>query len=217
VTEARSRHRPGARRVKRAVDLAVTVPLALLLAPVLAGVWVAMTVSMIRCRRDRGGWIYRERRISRGREFGLLKFRTLRREALRRMREEGGHARQYEDRAENLTWAGRRILKPWYLDELPQLVNVLRGEMTLVGPRPWPPEMVSGQVEQGLDYRLLVAPGWTGPAQVSKGARGTSFTDLDLEYVERLRNDSGWRLIRHDLRVLRETVRTMRRGEGLRF
>jgi lipopolysaccharide/colanic/teichoic acid biosynthesis glycosyltransferase len=195
----------------------VAVPLAFLLLPVVAGVWLAMTAGMVRCRQDRGSWLYRERRISRGREFDLLKFRTLRREALRRMRAEGGHARLYEDREENLTWAGRRVLKPWYLDELPQLLNVLRGEMTLVGPRPWPPDMVAAQVEQGLDYRLHVLPGWTGPAQVSKGERGSSFTDLDLAYVERLRSASGWALVRHDLRVLRETVRTMRRGEGLRY
>ena len=208
---------PGARRAKRALDLVVTVPLALLLAPVLVAVWLVMAVSMLRCRRDRGGWLYRERRITQGREFDLLKFRTLRREALRRMRAEGGHARQYEDRAENLTWAGRRLLKPWYLDELPQLVNVLRGEMTLVGPRPWPPGMVADQVERGIDYRLHVVPGWTGPAQVSKGGPVARFTDLDLDYVDLLRHAPARRLVRHDLRVLRETIATMRRGEGLRF
>jgi lipopolysaccharide/colanic/teichoic acid biosynthesis glycosyltransferase len=205
------------RRAKRALDLCLTAPLALLLSPVVAVVWVVMGVDMVVCARDRGGWVYRERRISRGREFDLLKLRTLRREALARMTEEGGHARQYEDRPENLTWAGRRILKPWYLDELPQLVNVLRGEMSLVGPRPWPPSMVADQVAKGLDYRLHVVPGWTGPAQVSKGTRGTSFTDLDLAYLERVRAESGWSVVRGDLRLLRQTVRTMLRGEGLRF
>jgi lipopolysaccharide/colanic/teichoic acid biosynthesis glycosyltransferase len=217
VTGSPPGHDPGRRRSKRAVDLAVAVPIAVLAAPLFALVWGAMTLGMLRCRRDRGGWIYRERRVGRGEEFDLLKFRTLRRDALRRMHAEGGHARLYEDRAENLTWAGRRILKPWYLDELPQLVNVLRGQMTLVGPRPWPPGMVADQVDRGIDYRLRVVPGWTGPAQVSKGSRGSSFTDLDLAYVERLRHDPGWRLVRYDLGVLRETLRTMRRGEGLRY
>ena len=79
-----------------------------------------------RAPRDRGPWLYRERRISRGREFDLLKFRTLRRDVLARMDSES-HARMHEADEANLTWAGRRLLKPWYLDELPQIWNVLRG------------------------------------------------------------------------------------------
>lgn len=208
---------PLRRRAKRLLDLAVVVVLAVLLAPVFVGVWLAMTVNMVRCRRDRGSWLYRERRVSRGREFDLLKFRTLRAQALDRMRADASHARMYEDDADNLTWAGRRVLKPWYLDELPQLANVLRGQMTLVGPRPWPPSMVADQVAKGHDYRLHVTPGWTGPAQVSKGRRDATFTELDLAYVERLRTAGAWSLVRGDLKILRETVRTMLRGEGLRF
>ncbi len=71
---------------------------------------------MIVSRDDRGGFFYREPRISRGRPFGLLKFRTLRRDALDQMRADDGHARLYEADPANLTWAGRRLLKPWYLD-----------------------------------------------------------------------------------------------------
>ena len=208
---------PGRRAAKRVLDLVVVVPLAMLLAPVFAGAWLAMAVSMARCRRDRGGWLYRERRVSRGREFDLLKFRTLRVAALERMEAEGSHARMFEDDAANLTWAGRRILKPWYLDELPQLLNVMRGQMSLVGPRPWPPSMVADQVAAGLDYRLRAVPGWTGPAQVSKGRRGVAMTELDLAYVALVETESGWSVVRNDLRIMRETVRTVLRGEGLRF
>src|SRR3954447_20396386 len=93
-----------------------------------------MTADMACSRRDRGGFLYCEPRISRGRPFGLLKFRTLRRTALEQMRLDGGHARLYEADSNNLTWAGRHLLKPWYLDELPQLLNILRGDLSLVGP-----------------------------------------------------------------------------------
>ena len=181
------------------------------LAPVGAAVAAAVGLDMLRCPRDRGRVLYRERRISRGRPFELLKFRTLREDVLAVA---DGHVRPFESDVANLTWAGRRVLKPMYLDELPQLWNVLRGDMSLVGPRPWPPELVDRQLARGLDYRLRVAAGWTGPAQVSKG-RSHDYERLDLAYVELLATSSGWEVVRHDLGVLRETVRTMLRGEGL--
>ena len=104
-----------------------------------------------------------------------------------------------------------------YLDELPQLVNVLRGEMSLVGPRPWPPELVERQVARGVRYRLRVVAGWTGLAQISKGREDVEFERLDLEYVELLRTSSGWALARRDLGILRQTIGTMLRREGLRY
>ena len=203
-------------RVKRAADIVIATALLLAAVPVAAVAAGAMAADMVVCRRDRGSLLYRERRISRGREFDLFKLRTLCDEALARMDEPGGHARVLEADLANLTWAGRRVLKPWYLDELPQLVNVLRGEMSLVGPRPWPPSLVARQVERGVDYRLRVRAGWTGPAQVAKGT-DASFEALDLEYVERCRNSSGVELLRHDLGILRRTVATLLRGEGLRY
>ena len=203
-------------RVKRTADVVIAATLLLAALPVGAVAAGAMAVDMIVCRRDRGRFVYRERRVSRGREFDLLKLRTVRRDALERMDEPGGHARILEADPANLTWAGRRVLKPWYLDELPQLLNVLRGEMSLVGPRPWPPSLVTRQVERGLDYRLRVNAGWTGAAQVAKGT-DASFEALDLEYVERCRISSGVGLLRHDLGILRRTVATLLRGEGLRY
>ena len=175
-----------------------------------------MAVDMIVSRPDRGGFFYREPRISRGRLFGLLKFRTLKRDVLEEMRAADRHARLYEADPDNLTWAGRRLLKPWYLDELPQLVNVLRGEISLVGPRPWPAEMVRRQVAAGLDYRNRILAGLTGPAQVTKG-EDLSYEDLDSRYLERCATLSSWALIRYDLQILRRTLGVVARGEGLNY
>jgi lipopolysaccharide/colanic/teichoic acid biosynthesis glycosyltransferase len=177
---------------------------------------VALAVDTIVSRRDRGGFFYREARISRGRLFGLLKFRTLRRDVLDEMRAAGGHARLYEADPANLTWVGRRLLKPWYLDELPQLLNVLRGDISLVGPRPWPPEMVRRQVAEGLDYRNRILAGLTGPAQVTKG-EGIAYEDLDSRYLECTTTLSSWRLVRYDLCILWRTAVVIARGEGLNY
>jgi lipopolysaccharide/colanic/teichoic acid biosynthesis glycosyltransferase len=206
------------RLAKRVLDKGVAAGLGVALAPVFAVVLGAMGVDMLRDRRDRGPLLYRERRISRGREFDLLKFRTLRGDVL--ARDPGGeaHARLLEADESNLTWAGRRVLKPWYLDELPQLLNVLRGDMSLVGPRPWPPSLVASQVAKGHDYRNRVVAGWTGPAQVQKGiTEPAGYTELDLAYVDACATWSSGRLVRHDLGILWRTVQVLARGEGLRF
>ncbi len=188
----------------------------MLLLPLIAILLAAMAVEMAFSRRDRGGFLYREPRVSRGRVFGLFKFRTLRRDVLAQMRASGGHARLYEGDPGNLTWAGRRLLKPWYLDEVPQLLNVLRGDISLVGPRPWPPEMVQRQVAEGRDYRNRIPAGLTGPAQVTKG-EGLRYEDLDSRYVEAYGTLSSWALVRYDLQILGQTLAVMARGEGLNF
>jgi lipopolysaccharide/colanic/teichoic acid biosynthesis glycosyltransferase len=175
-----------------------------------------MAIDAIASPRDRGHFFYREPRISRGRLFGLLKFRTLKRDVLDQMRGADGHARLYEADPDNLTWTGRRLLKPWYLDEVPQLLNVLRGDMSLVGPRPWPPEMVRRQVAEGRDYRNRIPAGLTGPAQVTKG-EAIPFEDLDVLYLERCSTLSSWALVRYDLQILWRTVVVIARGEGLNF
>jgi len=193
--------------------VAVSGSLLVLLAPVWAAVVGAVGLDGLRCPRDRGPLFYREPRVSAGRTFGLLKFRTLRGDVLAVA---AGHVRPYEADVANLTWAGRRVLKPMYLDELPQLVNILRGDMSLVGPRPWPDELVERQVARGIDYRLHVPAGWTGPAQVSKG-QDVRFEQLDLDYVALLESGSSWAVVRRDLGILKSTVRTMLRGEGLTY
>jgi lipopolysaccharide/colanic/teichoic acid biosynthesis glycosyltransferase len=175
-----------------------------------------MAIDMVISREDRGSFLYRETRVSLGREFGLLKFRTLRSDVLAHMQAAGGHARLYEAKPDNLTWSGKHLFKPWYLDELPQLLNVLRGHMSLVGPRPWPPHMVRKQLSEGLDYRQRTRAGLTGPAQVTKG-EGVRYEDLDLEYAGRLSSLSSWALVRYDLEFLWQTLAVIRRAEGLNY
>ncbi len=202
---------------KRILDKVVSLTLLLLLAPVFAVVLIAMTADALLRRADRGPLLYRERRISRGEEFDLLKFRTLRTSVLHDMAADS-HARMHEADEANLTWAGRRILKPWYLDELPQLWNVLRGDMSVVGPRPWPPQMVENQVAKGYAYRNEFVAGWTGPAQVEKGVtEPAGYAVLDVAYVEACRTSSVPGIVRRDLGLLWRTLVVMAKGEGLRF
>ena len=203
---------------KRILDKTLSVLLLVVLAPVFALLFAAMGLDGLLRPDDRGAWLYRERRISRGREFDLLKFRTLRREVLERTRGQESHVRLLEADESNLTWAGRRLLKPWYLDELPQLWNVLRGDMSLVGPRPWPPSMVANQVAEGLTYRNEFVAGWTGAAQVEKGVTETAaYSDRDLRYIKACATRRALQVVWLDLRLLWRTVGVLLRGEGLDY
>jgi lipopolysaccharide/colanic/teichoic acid biosynthesis glycosyltransferase len=198
---------------KRLLDLLVSGVLLVVFSPVLLVVLVAFALDVLLSPRDRGSLFYREARISRGRTFGLLKFRTLRSDVLERS---AGHARLLEADAANLTWIGRRLLKPWYVDELPQLWNVVRGDISLVGPRPWPPELVDRQRAEGLTYRDELTAGLTGTAQITKGS-GQRYADLDLAYAERVRSLGSWALVRYDLQILVRTIGVIARGEGLSY
>ena len=203
---------------KRLFDRVAAAVLLLLLSPLLLVSLTLIALDMLFVPRDRGPWLYRERRVSRGRDFDVLKFRVLRTSALDDLAgKPDSYARLYEQDTANLTWAGA-VIKRIYADELPQLFSVLRGEMSLVGPRPWPVSMVEKQVADGFDYRLRITAGWTGPAQVRKdtGKKGQS-TGLDLAYVELCRTLGGLRLLRYDLGILRQSLGTMLRGRGLRF
>lgn len=203
---------------KRVLDKTLSAILLLVLSPVFGFLYAAMGLDMLVRSRDRGPWLYRERRISRGREFDLLKFRTLQRAVLEQIDPAASHARMHEADDANLTWAGRRLLKPRYLDELPQIWNVFRGDMSLVGPRPWPLPMVANQVAKGITYRNEFIAGWTGPAQVEKGVTESSgYSELDVAYVERCRRAGAWELVRSDISLLWRTVTVMAKGEGLRF
>ena len=183
---------------KQIADKAIAGVLTLVLLPFVGLLLLVLAIDMLVSPADRGSVLVHEPRVSQGETFELLKFRTLR------------------DDGDTLTWSGRRILKPLYLDELPQLLNVLRGDISLVGPRPWPPSMVERQVAAGLDYRNRVVAGLTGTAQVTKG-QGRSYAELDLAYVDVCRRLGGWALVRYDLRVLARTPRVLARAEGLRY
>jgi lipopolysaccharide/colanic/teichoic acid biosynthesis glycosyltransferase len=190
--------------------------LLLLSSPVALVASAAMAIDMLLVPRDRGPFLYRERRISRGREFDLLKLRMLRADVLAGLGADD-YVRLPEADPANLTRAGR-LLKRWYLDELPQLVNILRGDLSLVGPRPWPVAMVREQIAEGHDYRNLVQAGWTGPAQVTKGTSDpVGYAALDLAYVEACRTWTAPRIVRYDLGILLRTAQVILRGQGLRY
>lgn len=161
----------------------------------LLGVWVALD--------SRGGAFYHQWRVGRnGRPFRLHKFRSMVSGA-----ESKGTGALVERNDARVTNAGR-FLRATSLDELPQLFNILKGEMSLIGPRP----TLQYQVDQYDDFqrqRLLVKPGLTGLAQV-RGRKSLSWPDrirADVEYVETVSP-------KLDLSILIRTPGALFGGEG---
>jgi Undecaprenyl-phosphate glucose phosphotransferase len=189
--------RDWGRVMKRAMDLGVSALLLLLLALPMAGLALAIRLD------SPGPALFRQRRLGFNQgEFDMLKFRTMRHDP-------GAPLVQARPDDERVTGVGR-WLRRTSLDELPQLINVLRGEMSLVGPRPHAVALNAAFMRQIRQYatRHRVKPGITGLAQVY-GWRGTTDTEEkmagrvshDLYYIE------NWSLML-DLKILALTIVT---------
>ena len=185
--------------LKRVMDVAMSLTGLVVLAPFFAGIALAVKLS------SRGPVFYRQLRVGRdGRRFQMFKFRTMRLDA---ETTSGPVAAARED--PRVTPIGR-WLRRTSLDELPQLANVLRGEMSLVGPRPERPCFIGNLASEIPDYlgRLRVKSGMTGWAQIH-GLRGgeSSMAErvrCDLYYIEH------WS-VGLDLRILFQTVFSLHR------
>jgi exopolysaccharide biosynthesis polyprenyl glycosylphosphotransferase len=202
---------PASLRVKRAFDVAVSAVALVLLAPVLAACALAIKLD------TPGPIFFRQRRVGKDeRRFEVLKFRSMHVDAERRKAEVaalnfhgGGNERgMFKIRRDPRITRVGGFLRRTSLDELPQLVNVLRGEMSLVGPRPLI-ESEYQQITGRFRRRSRITPGLTGLWQVN-GRSELPFEEmisLDLLYA------ATWSL-RRDLKLLARTVSAVLRGDG---
>ena len=183
---------------KRAMDLAIACLAAIVVLPLMAIIAIVIRLD------SPGPALLRQTRVGRhGEDFELFKFRTM---------VVGAHTMGagwlVAERDPRITRVGH-FLRRWSLDELPQLFNVLRGDMSIIGPRP----TLRYQVEQYTDFqrrRLEVRPGITGWAQV-QGRNDLPWPqriELDVHYVDH-------RSLRLDLEILRRTVRVLATPSGI--
>jgi lipopolysaccharide/colanic/teichoic acid biosynthesis glycosyltransferase len=183
---------------RRAFDVVVAAA-----ALAVASPFLLLAILAIRLE-SRGGAFYRQRRVGKdGRQFDVLKLRTMVTGA-----EHMGAGLAVSEGDTRITRVGR-LLRRTSLDEVPNLINVLRGDMAIVGPRPTVPVQVDRYTDRQRG-RLKVKPGITGWAQVNGRTEllWDERIELDLWYIEH----RSWRL---DLQILWRTVRMVLGGEGL--
>jgi len=181
--------------LRRLLDVSFGLALILLLSPILIGVTLAVRLD------SRGPAFFRQRRVGyQEREFTLFKFRSMRVDADPQGHQEyvtalikgegsnpnGGRENLYKLAVDNRITPVGRWIRRWSLDELPQLFNVVRGDMTLVGPRPAIPYEVA-EYPTWYRERFSVKPGLTGFWQVSGRSERTyeEMVRLDIEYAKR--------------------------------
>jgi lipopolysaccharide/colanic/teichoic acid biosynthesis glycosyltransferase len=184
--------------IRRAIDVVVAGLVLALASPFLAVAAIAIALE------SRGGAIYRQRRVGRdGAEFDVLKLRTMVAGA-----ERMGAGLWVDAGDSRITRVGT-LLRRTSLDELPNLWNVLRGEMSLIGPRPTVPEQVAVYTERQRG-RLAIRPGITGWAQVNGRAAlpWGQRIELDLYYIEH-------RSLALDLRIIARTLPMLAHGSDL--
>lgn len=191
------------RAKKRLLDLAFTVPALIALSPLLILVAIAIKLE------SKGPVFFKQQRVGRAnRLFNILKFRSMR---VEQCDADGAQSTQRDD--DRITRVGA-IIRKTSIDELPQLINVLLGDMSLVGPRPHALGSLAGdklfwEIDQHYWLRHALKPGMTGLAQI-RGFRGATMQREDLE--KRLGADleyvNGWRLWR-DVSILFATVKVL--------
>lgn len=200
--------RSTAGALKRAVDLLITVPAILLSLPLMAAIAAAIKLT------DRGPVLFWQTRVGKwGREFDFPKFRSMcvdaeaKKRALLAANDHGDNVTFKMKHDPRVTTVGR-VIRRLSLDELPQLWCVLRGEMSLVGPRPPVPSEVA-QYTLSDRRRLDAVPGLTCLWQV--GGRGTvpfpQQVEMDVDYIDR-------QSLMTDVRILLKTVPAVLTGRG---
>jgi lipopolysaccharide/colanic/teichoic acid biosynthesis glycosyltransferase len=202
--------------LKSLVDKVISATALLLTAPLFALVGLAIKIDGAIWPQDRGPAFHREPRISAGQPFTVIKFRTVQIRAIDEVHAVGLTIKHLERTDRGHTKVGR-VLRRWYLDELPQLINILRGDMSLVGPRPPAPSEYARELSEGNTRKSLARAGLLGLQQAQKG-QTTSFEEeiaLDYEYVARVGEMSPLRRLAYEFGIILRCLRVLWEGKGL--
>lgn len=204
-------------RAKRIFDIFASILVIILLSPLIVLLLCVFVLEELFIPSARGSFFYTETRISQGKPFTLWKFRTFKTKTLSDARATGNliHTKELEKNTQNLTLTGR-ILRQIYMDEAPQIISVLIGDMSLVGPRPTNSENYARDVQNGFQAKRILKAGLTGRFQTRKHVKyHLNQEAVDMEYADMCASRSSLRVVLYDMKILLDTALTVFRAEGL--
>src|SRR5688572_1295211 len=204
------------RSFKALFDRTIAILVLLLLSPIFVLLLIGYAVEALLIPENRGPPFINYRAISAGREFPKYKFRTIKQGCVDREAAKRGdwHAYAGEWTPASLTYVGR-LVKKTYLDELPQLWNILRGDMSFVGPRPLAAHHYERDLAQGNVSRMLLKGGLVGQGQALKGTAELGSAEAEYDYIEKYLNSSALGLFWHDLKIMGRSLLVVLKAKGL--
>src|SRR3989344_1690453 len=204
--------------LKRIFDLTISLFALIILSPLFLLIFLATKIEGWLNPACRGPFIYSETRISAGQPFKFYKIRIFKPKVLSETLENEGfiHTKPLEADKRNLTTVGN-FLKKFYLDEIAQFINVIKGEMSLVGTRPWNVVDYKREVGMGIYRKKVIKAGITGLLQITKGTHYLypgGDKGLDDYYIDFCRTHSSIQIVFFDLKIIGWSIIKLLRGQG---
>jgi len=201
-------------RLKRFTDVVFSAALLALFSPVFIVTMLAIMIENM-LRGKLASIFYVEARISMGKSFKLIKFNIFKPEVISMYRKQNIfiHTKELEKKR-LLTYVGF-LLKQIYFDELPQLINVLKNNMSLVGPRPLNLEVYARRKKEGWATVEVLKGGITGGFQSFKNVEHKTAQQLEEKYLQEIRKRSPLGILLLDLSIMLRTIKVILRAEGV--
>ncbi len=204
---------------KRIFDLCLSIFLLIAISPVFIVIFLVTKLEGSFNKESKGQFFYTETRISHGKPFRLYKIRIFKISALNKVLNQSGfiHTKPLEKNPANLTFVGK-ILKKLYLDESAQLLNILKGEMSFVGTRPWNTVDYEKEISKGIFRKKIIKAGLTGLVQITKGKHKfypAGDLGLDDYYINFCKNNLAFKIFIFDLKIIFLSILKTIKGQGL--
>jgi lipopolysaccharide/colanic/teichoic acid biosynthesis glycosyltransferase len=197
-------------------DKVIASAILLAVSPIVAVLWLAYKMEGMLLPENRGPLFFYYIASSAGKKFRKYKFRLIKMKYVDKEAAARGdwHAYSQEWTPDSRTWVGR-FVKKFYLDEIPQFYNILKGDMSLVGPRPLAWHHYQRDLAQGNVCRRVLKAGLLGQGHVLKGMPGMGKAEHEYEYIEKYMTFSTPRLICEDLKIIGRGIKVIWGGQGL--